>query len=268
MQLQQSRARSSRSCRCSRAARLRLLTLIPRCVARVQVLQVKQLLHLSHGFAPPPHQQLWLGGYELQPEAVLGSTGVADQSMLELVVEYSQSLLLSAVFFTLAASIAAGIVSWNAWQRSFECQWVGRDSPAYLGRGLSADSCVALNTQCFGWLPPSQQSCPSFSGDVCVAIVSETRPLRSGPRLLGLSSWCRVEVATLSSAVDFTRPLQLSWAQNQMWPLLSLACFALALLAASWLLWRLWCAVDQRVLSPEIKMRLLPHGREIDPETA
>lgn len=231
---------------------------------------MKQMLHSDHGFASPHNQQLWLGGYELSNSVVLGSTGVADGSMLELVVEFSQSLLLSALFFTLAASVAASIVSWNAWQRSFECQWVGSESTAYLGRGLSAESCAALNTQCFGWLPPSQQSCPSFSPDTCVAIVTETRPLRAGPlkQVLGMSSWCRVEVASLHSAVDFSRPLQLSWAQGQLWPLISLACFALALLTASWLLWRLWCAVDQRVLSPEIKMRLLPHGREIDPETA
>ena len=231
---------------------------------------MKQLLHSSHGFSSPPHQQLWLGGYELTNATVLGSTGVADGSMLELVVEYSQSLMLSALFFTLAASIAAGIVSWNTWQRSFQCAWEGSEATAYLGRGLSAESCATLNAQCIGWMPPSQQSCPSFSPDTCVAIVTEKRPLAAGPLqpVLGMSSWCRVEVATLSTPVDFGRPLQLRWAQGQLWPLLCLACFALALLTASWLLWRLWCAVDQRVLSPEIKMRLLPHGREIDPETA
>ena len=236
---------------------------------------MKTLLATEHGVACADRQQLYFGGHELLDRQVLGSTGLIDGAVLELVVEYSESLMLSAAFFLLAASAAGGIASWMAWQDSFGCGYAGPSSALYVGRGFSAANCASLDITrgcAGGWNPPSQQACPVFSPEMCVVILADERTIStasdSDSSSSTSSSWCRAETATLaSSTVDSLRHVHMTSGSKPLLWVAAVVCAGQALCVAAWLLWRSWCLQDQRVMSSEIRSRLLPHCRDIDPET-
>ena len=214
-----------------------------------QVLRVKSRLHADHGVAPSQHQQLYFQHHELSNSTVLGATGALDGSMLELTIEYSESLLMGVAFFVLAASAAGAIAAWMAFQNSFECTWGGSSSFVYVGRGLDETSCAQLSGECASWMTLSEPfftlECPWLPLDRCVGVVRDEA-----------SRACRVDSSSVRSVPQ----------SDQLLRAVAIVSALVAVAVAVWLLWKFNCAKDQRLMSDEIRMRLLPHARDIDPE--